>query len=440
MTFTLAQLAAATGGELHGPDASFDRVVSDSRDAAGALLVAIGGERVDGHDFVAGAGAAGALASRPVTQPYVLVPDTVVALGAFAAWHRDRLSAHVVGVTGSAGKTSTKDLLAAVLAEGGPVIAPPGSLNTDIGAPLTVLRAAADTAFLVLEMGARHIGDVARLCAMARPQTAVVLNVGSAHLGEFGSREAIAVAKGELVEGATGLAVLNADDALVAAMSARAPGRVRTFGHAGEVRAEGLVLDRGRPAFRLVAPEGSTPVRMLLVGEHHVGNALAAATVALDAGLPVEVVGAALNRAVLASRWRMEVTERADGVTVVNDAYNANPESMRAAIDAAVAVAGGKRVWAVLGPMYELGEDAEADHAAVAAYARAAGARVVAVAAPAYAADIEVPDIAAAADLLAAAVASGDVVLVKASRAAGLERLAAALLRQDARVTPDVRA
>ncbi len=438
MSFTLAQLAAATGGRLVGPDVSFDRVASDSRDAAGALFVAIAGERVDGHDFAADAAAAGVLASRPVAEPYVLVPDTVVALGAFAGWHRDRLTARVVGVTGSAGKTSTKDLLAAVLAEGGPVVAPPGSLNTDVGAPLTVLRATAETAHLVVEMGARHVGDIARLCAMARPQTAVVLNVGSAHLGEFGSREAIAAAKGELVEAATDLAVLNADDPLVAGMAGRARSRVRTFGAAGEVRAEDLVLDRGRPAFRLVAPEGSTPVRMLLVGRHHVGNALAAATVALDAGLPVEVVGAALNRATPASRWRMEVTDRADGVTVVNDAYNANPESMRAAIDATAAIAGGGRAWAVLGPMYELGDDAEADHAAVAAYARGAGARVVAVDAPAYAADVEVPDVAAAADLLAAEVRPGDVVLVKASRAAGLERLAAALLRQDARVAPDV--
>jgi UDP-N-acetylmuramoyl-tripeptide--D-alanyl-D-alanine ligase len=300
-----------------------------------------------------------------------------------------------------------------------------------------VLRADTGTRHLVVEMGARHRGDVARLCAIARPHTAVVLNVGSAHLGEFGSRQAIAEAKGELVEGATDVAVLNADDPLVLAMADRAPGRVRTFGAAGEVRAEGLVLDRGRPAFRLVAPEGATPVRMLLVGAHHVSNALAAATVALDAGLPIGVVGAALNRAVPASRWRMEVTERADGVTVVNDAYNANPESMRAALDALVALGDGGRTWAVLGPMYELGASADADHAAVAAYARGGGARVVAVGAPAYAADVDVSDVAAAADLLADELGPGDVVLVKASRGAALERLAEALLRQDAPVTPE---
>jgi UDP-N-acetylmuramoyl-tripeptide--D-alanyl-D-alanine ligase len=437
MTFTLAELAAATGGVLHGADAHFDTVASDSRDAAGGLFVAIRGDRVDGHDFVDIARAVGVLAQRPVAEPYVLVADTVVALGAFAAWHRGRIGARVVGVTGSAGKTSTKDLLAVVLADDGPVVAPAGSLNTDVGAPLTVLRADTGTRHLVVEMGARHRGDVARLCAIARPHTAVVLNVGSAHLGEFGSRQAIAEAKGELVEGATDVAVLNADDPLVVAMADRAPGRVRTFGAAGEVRAEGLVLDRGRPAFRLVAPEGATPVRMLLVGAHHVSNALAAATVALDAGLPIGVVGAALNRAVPASRWRMEVTERADGVTVVNDAYNANPESMRAALDALVALGDGGRTWAVLGPMYELGASADADHAAVAAYARGGGARVVAVGAPAYAADVEVSDVAAAADLLTAELGPGDVVLVKASRGAALERLAEALLRQDAPVTPE---
>ena len=343
---------------------------------------------------------------------------------------------------GSAGKTSTKDLLAAVLADDGPVIAPPGSLNTDVGAPLTVLRADAATRHLVVEMGARHRGDVARLCAMARPQTAVVLNVGSAHLGEFGSREAIAEAKGELAEGASELAVLNADDDLVAAMAARAPAAVRTFGtssHA-DVRAESVELDaHGRPAFRLVAPEGSTPVRMLLVGRHQVSNALAAAAVGLAAGLPVEVVGAALNRAVPASAHRMAVHERADGVTVVDDAYNANPESMRAALGALAAIRTPGRRWAVLGPMYELGDDAAAAHREVAAHAVAGGARVLAVGAPAYEAETDVPDIEAALGLLEAELRPGDVVLVKASRGAALERLAAALLRQDAPETEEVR-
>lgn len=435
MLTTLTELAAATGGTVRGPDVSFVRVCADSREVDGStLFVAIPGERVDGHDYVETARPAATLASRPVPGPHVLVPDTVSALGALAAWHRGRLTAHVVGVTGSAGKTSTKDLLAAVLAESGPVIAPPGSYNTDVGAPLTVLRAGADTAHLVVEMGARHAGDIARLVALARPHTGVVLNVGSAHLGEFGSREAIAAAKGELAEGASELAVLNADDDLVAAMADRAPAAVRFFGSRGEVRAEGLTLDdHGRPAFRLVAPEGSTPVRMLLVGAHQASNALAAAAVGLSAGLSVEVVGAALNRAMPASRWRMEVGETPTGVRVVNDAYNANPESMRAALGALAAIAVSGRRWAVLGPMYELGEDGEAAHASVGAYARSI-ARTVAVGAPAYAADVDVADVAAAVAVLSAELRPGDVVLVKASRGAALERVARALL-EDAPVT-----
>ncbi|HEY5336030.1 MAG TPA: UDP-N-acetylmuramoyl-tripeptide--D-alanyl-D-alanine ligase [Mycobacteriales bacterium] len=437
MKTTLGMAAAATGGVLHADAATtYVSVVIDSRAAEpGALFVALPGERVDGHDFAESACAAGAVAvvvERPVAVPHVLVPDAVRALAALATAHRDRLTAQVVGVTGSAGKTSTKDLLGAILAESGPTVAPPGSYNNDLGAPLTVLRADELTRHLVVEMGARAVGDVARLCAMARPTTAVVLNVGSAHLGEFGSREAIAVAKGELVDAATDLAVLNADDPLVAAMSSRARAEIRTFGMAGDVRAEGLQLDsHGRPSFRLVAPEGGTPVRMLLIGAHQVSNALAAATVGLAVGLSVEVVGAALNRARPASRWRMEVTETPEGVTVINDAYNANPESMRAALDALVAMDAVRHL-AVLGPMAELGDGAEEAHAVVADYARSLGVhRLIAVAAPDYGADADVADVSAAAAMLSAELRRGDAVLVKASRAAGLERLAARLVRQD---------
>ncbi len=441
MLTALSAVATATGGALHGADALVDRVVIDSRDAGpGSLFVALPGDRVDGHDYAQSAGATGVLAQRPVPVPHVLVADTVVALGALAAAHRDRLTARVVAVTGSVGKTSTKDLLAAVLADAGPVVAPPGSHNNDIGTPLTVLRADETTVHLVLEMGARAPGDVARLCALSRPHVGVVLNVGSAHLGEFGTRAAIAAAKGELVEAATDLAVLNADDPLVAAMAGRAGATVRTFGAAGDVRAEGLVLDvGGRPAFRLVAPEGSTPVRMLLVGAHQVPNALAAAVVGLAAGLSVEVVGAALNRAAPASRWRMEVTRTPAGITVVNDSYNANPESMRAALDALAALGAGGRTVAVLGRMHELGDAAAQRHAEAGAYARALGARVVAVDEPGYRADEDAADVEAAVLLLRAQLRPGDVVLVKGSRATGLERVAAALLREDAPVAGEQR-
>lgn len=450
MRCTLGRVAELTGGELHGPaDLGLAGVAIDSRQVpAGGLFVALRGERADGHLFAEAACAAGAaavLASRPVPVPHVLVGDPVAALAALAADHRDGLDATVTGITGSSGKTGTKDVLASVLEEQGPTVAPPGSYNNDLGLPLTVLGAAPDTRHLVLEMGTRAAGDIARLCAVARPHTAVVLNIGSAHLGEFGSREAIAAAKSELVAGASRLAVLNADDRLVAAMAGLAPGQVRTFGDAGQVRAEQVRLDEtGRPAYRLVADEGSAPVRLRLVGEHQVPNTLAAATAALSYGLPVEQVADALSRAAPRSRWRMEVVERPDGVTVVNDAYNANPESVRAALKALAAMTrgNGRRSWAVLGEMLELGDGSAAEHDAIGRLAvRLDVQRLVAVgegARPIHLGashegswgqeSVWVPDVAAAAALLAAELRPGDVVLVKASRGAGLDRVAAAML------------
>jgi len=258
-----------------------------------------------------------------------------------------------------------------------------------------------------------------------------VLNVGSAHLGEFGSVDAIARAKGELVEAlpSNGVAVLNADDPRVAAMASRTTARVRTFGARADVRAEDLTLDAGRARFRLVTPAGSAPVALRLVGAHHVGNALAAAAVVGELGGTPEAVAAALSAAAPASRWRMEVTDRADGVTVVNDAYNANPDSMAAALRALAAVGGGRRTWAVLGPMRELGPESAAAHEGVALLAKELGVdELVTVDSPEYGAGRPVADAAQATALLAAELAPGDVVLVKASRAAGLDRVAAALL------------
>lgn len=445
MRMSLTEVAEATGGSVVGPNGEVAHVTVDSRAARPAsLFVAIAGERVDGHDFAGSAvqaGATGTLASRPVEGPYVLVPDTLAALAALARVHRSTLDARVVGVTGSAGKTTTKDLLAAVLGELGPTVAPPGSYNNDIGLPLTVLRADASTRTLVLEMGARGRGDIARLCAVGRPQVAVVLNVGTAHLGAFGSRDAIALAKGELVEAAAELAVLNAADPLVRSMAARARGAIRTFGVGGDVRAEQVSLDgRGRASYRLVCDEGQALVHLHLVGAHQVSNSLAAATVALTEGMAPAAVAAALSAAAPASRWRMEVGERADGLVVINDAYNANPDSMRSAIDAAMSVGAGRgAIWAVLGPMLELGPASDAAHEEIGRYATARGVdHVVAVGA---AADgirrgagrraIAVADVEEASALLARELGAADVVLVKASRGAGLERLAAAILDND---------
>jgi UDP-N-acetylmuramoyl-tripeptide--D-alanyl-D-alanine ligase len=459
---TLGEVAALVGGTLSdAPDRTAvvaGPVEFDSRKVVpGGLFVALPGEHVDGHDYAAAAVAAGAvavLATRPVGVPAVVVPDVLAALAELAHAVLDRLpDLVVVGVTGSSGKTSTKDLLAQLLARLGPTVAPPGSFNNELGHPYTVLRATAETRYLVLENSARGVGHIAQLCQIARPRIGVVLNVGTAHIGEFGSRDVVAKAKGELVEAlpAGGVAVLNADDPLVAAMAVRTAARVVRFGTgpAAEVRATDVGTDdRGRPHYTLRAGGVAAPVRLGLYGEHHVPNSLAAAAVALELGMPLPDVAGALSVARPVSRWRMDVTDRPDGVTVVNDAYNANPESMRAALAALVRMAGGRRSWAVLGQMAELGADAAAQHERIGRLAARSGiSRLVVVgdeAGPLHAGavlegadSVRVPDVAAAVDLLRGALRAGDVVLVKASRAVGLERVALALLEPAAGVVAE---
>lgn len=459
IALSLAEIADATGGRLDAvPDASAmvtGPVVSDSRAVEpGALFVAVPGERVDGHDFVDEAvhgGAVAVLAQRSVGAPAVLVDDTVRALGKLARAALDRLSPRptVVAVTGSSGKTSTKDLLAQVLTLRGPVVAPPGSYNTEIGVPLTILSADESTRSLILEMGARGAGHVGYLCEIARPDVGVVLNVGTAHVGEFGGRDAIARAKAELVEALTehGTAVLNGDDPLVRQMAESTVAQVQMFGESvhADVRADDIVLDdTGRASFTMVTPTGTAGVRLAVVGEHQVWNALAAATVAISLGLDPAAVATALTEARALSRWRMEVVHRSDGLTVINDAYNANPESMRAALRALVTIGRDRRTWAVLGEMRELGEVSDAEHVALGRVATGLGVdRVVAVGELArpiatgaagegsgQTADW-VPDPDQALRLLRENTAPGDVVLVKASRAAGLERVAETLVNEE---------
>jgi UDP-N-acetylmuramoyl-tripeptide--D-alanyl-D-alanine ligase len=457
IALTLAEVAELVDGELTGtPTATVTgKVTLDSRAVArGDLFVAVAGERVDGHDFLgaaAAAGAVGALCSRPdEALPCVVVADPVVALGRLAAGVHARLTAGgltTLGITGSSGKTSTKDLLGQVLAAAAPTVSPPGSYNNDIGLPLTVLDADEATRFLVLEMGARGPGHIARLCAVARPQVGVVLNVGSAHLGEFGSPDGVAQAKGELVEALAddGTAVLNADDPRVLGMAARTRARVVTTGRSADadVRATDVALDeQARARFTLTAQGETHRVALQVVGEHQVANALSAAAAALALGLSTAQVADALSAAAPRSRWRMEVTRRPDGVTVVNDAYNANPESMRAALAALAGLPGSRRI-AVLGGMAELGPGAPAEHerlgrdAAVAGtdLIVAVGADAVGIADGAVAAgrrageeSVHVADRTAARELLDDLLRPGDVVLVKASRSYGLERLAADLL------------
>ncbi|MFF7329227.1 UDP-N-acetylmuramoyl-tripeptide--D-alanyl-D-alanine ligase [Streptomyces sp. NPDC090306] len=463
IALSLAEIASVVGGQTHDiPDPSVlvtGDVVRDSRDVApGTLFVAFVGERVDGHDFareVVAAGAVAVLASRPVGVPAIVVDDVQSALGALARHVVGRLGATLVALTGSAGKTSTKDLIAQVLTAKAPTVFTPGSLNNEIGLPLTALSATAETRFLVLEMGARGIGHIRYLTGLTPPRVGVVLNVGSAHIGEFGGRAQIAQAKGELVESLPsaeegGVAVLNADDPLVRAMSSRTKAKVILFGESGEadVRAENVRLtDSGQPAFSLLTPSGCSDVTMRLYGEHHVSNALAAAAVAHELGMSAEEIATALSEAGSLSRWRMEVTERPDGVTVVNDAYNANPESMKAALRALAAMGKGRRTWAVLGQMAELGDEALAEHDAVGRLAvRLNVSKLVAVGGReaswlqlgAYnegswgEESVHVSDAQAAVDLLRSELRPGDVVLVKASRSVGLESVAQAILETGA--------
>ncbi|WP_116953287.1 UDP-N-acetylmuramoyl-tripeptide--D-alanyl-D-alanine ligase [Jiangella endophytica] len=439
------EIAAVVGGTVEGDGAVTVTApaVLDGRQAEpGGLFVAFAGEHVDGHDHAGQAGRAGAVAvlgSRPTTLPTVVVADAQAALQALAAHvvARLRVGLTVVGVTGSQGKTSTKDLLAAVLSSAGPTVATIGSLNNELGAPLTMLRADESTRFLVLEMGARHIGHIADLAALAVPDIAVVLNVGRAHLGKFGSRAAIAQAKGELVRGLApgGTAVLNGDDPLVAAMRSLTDGPVLTFGGAehADVRVLGLTLDRlARPSFTLRAAGTSAAVVLPLLGAHQAYNASAAAAAGLAAGVPLDAAAAALATASL-SKWRLELRDLAGGATLLNDSYNAHPESTLAGLDALAAIEGGRRI-AVLGAMLELGDDSEAEHRAVGEYAAARADMVVAVGAAARPiADgageraVALADNDAAVDWLRGHLAAGDVVLVKASRAARLDEVAAAL-------------
>jgi UDP-N-acetylmuramoyl-tripeptide--D-alanyl-D-alanine ligase len=467
---TAAQIAQITEGRAAGDTGAVvvDHVTTDSREARpGTLFVAKPGEVTDGHEFVGAAFAAGAvlaLAEREVTDaagvvhPSVIVPDVVEAMGRLAAWVVAHLRADhevkVIAVTGSVGKTTTKDLLRGIFSAEGPTVAPQGSYNGEVGVPLTVFTAGPDTRFLIIEMGATKIGNIDYLCRMVRPDIGVVLCVGSAHAGEFGGTANIARAKGELVEslGADGVAVLNDDDAAVRQMHRRTAAPVVLFGEspanalpevpAARVHASGVRLGAaGNPEFDLHFPDGSVHrVASRLIGDHHVSNLLAAAAAAFTAGVAPERIAASLNAQGAASRWRMERTERPDGVTVINDAYNANPQSMRAALQTLAQLGRGtggaapRRTWAVLGGMLELGDSTVEEHDALGRMVvRLNISKLIAVgelARPVYdAAQLEgswgneatwVGTAEEAHEILRHELAPGDIVLFKSSNASGL--------------------
>lgn len=486
-----AHLAELTQGTLTSgtdPETLIDvaLITTDSREVtAGAMYVAKSGEQADGHDFMAPAFAAGAIlamAEREISAddagtpfPAVVVADAVLAMGTLAAEVVRRIRAHsplsVIGITGSAGKTTTKDLLAGILSPLGPTVAPVGSYNGEVGVPLTVFRASLDTRYLIIEMGATKIGQISYLSNIVHPDLGVVLCVGSAHAGEFGSIENIAVAKGELVEALApaGRAILNYDDGRVRAMAQRAGAPVTFFSSADAddtsdsadstksvtgasaissseaavqfLQARNVVTNtNGQPEFELIFPGWDTPlpVRSQLLGLHHVTNLLAAAAAAHAVGATPEQIVASLNEQRAVSRYRMERTDRADGVTVINDAYNANPESMRAALRTLAELgSSGRRTWAVLGEMLELGESSVLEHDAVGRVAvRLNISRLLVVGAGARAMHVGavmegswgeesmfLPDAEAAQRLLAEELAPGDVVLFKSSNGAGLRFL-----------------
>ncbi|MCO1597879.1 UDP-N-acetylmuramoyl-tripeptide--D-alanyl-D-alanine ligase [Micromonospora sp. RHAY321] len=444
IALSLAEVAAAVDGRLVAADPAATvtgPVEFDSRKVApGSLFVAFPGEKVDGHDYAAAAVASGAVAvlgTREVPGvPMVLVADALTAMGRLARAVVDRLPGlTVVGLTGSSGKTTTKDLIGQLTARLGATVAPPGSFNNELGHPYTALQAGPDTRYLVLEKGSRGVGHVRYLCEVVPPRISVVLNVGTSHIGEFGSQETIALAKGELVEAlpSDGLAVLNADDPRVDAMASRTRARVVRYGEApdADVRAEDVTLDdRGRASYTLVTPEGSAPVRLGLTGRHQVSNTLAAAAVARELGMPLADLATALGELGLVSTRRMDVFDRPDGVTVIDDSYNANPASMSAALKALATLGRGRRTVAVLGYMAELGPFERDGHAEVGQLAAELGVdRLLVVGEPAApihegatavgnwgGESVLLTDQAAAVEVLRGELRPGDVVLVKGSR------------------------
>jgi UDP-N-acetylmuramoyl-tripeptide--D-alanyl-D-alanine ligase len=428
MRLTASYVASVTGGALSGPDVTIDGAGIDSRLLRPAqLFVALRGAR-DGHDFVDAALAAGAAAclveSPSASGTCIVVPDTATALTALATAARHRLPEWVVGVTGSVGKTSTKDLLAAAVGRHWRVSASAKSFNNELGVPLTVLETPDDAQAVVVEMGARGRGHIAALCAVARPVVGVITTVGLSHAEFFGTLADVVQAKGELVEAlpAGGTAVLNADVALVAGMAARTSARVVTFGlESGDVRAAHITFDDDlRPTFELRSPWGAADVSLAVRGHHQVANALAAAAAALACDTPLDLVAAGLGDAEL-SPWRMQLERPPSGALVLNDTYNANPLSVEAALRALAQLPARRRI-ALLGIMAELGDVGPSEHARLGALAASLGIRVIAVSAPDYGGE-QADGADDALDRLGP-VGPGDAVLVKGSRAAGLETVA----------------
>lgn len=453
--FTLAEIASITGGVVHGDGAlTVANIAIDSREVEqGSLFCAIFGERSDGHDYVTNAltaGASATLASRAVDGPHIVVPPSpdgsesvIYALGRLAKHKRTLMSkTRVIGITGSSGKTSTKDLIGQVLKTHGSTVVPAGSANNELGLPLTVLGAPDDVEYLVLEMGMRGFGHITYLCDIAHPTISVVTNVGHAHVGEVGSQENIARAKSEIVRdlSSSDVAIFNLDDPFVAGMRNLTQAKVVTYGlsELADIRASNLVvLPNGSSEFDLIVDGESGHVELQLLGQHNVYNALAAAAVGHTVGMSLAHIVQALSEAKSMSDWRMQVTKLPDGITLINDAYNANPESMAAALRTLAGLAKRGHSWAVLGVMAELGEFTLEQHDAIGRLAvRLDITHLVVVGNEAKVMHLGAsqegswdgesvwfPDFSSACDYIVERAQHDDVVLFKASRAARFEQL-----------------
>jgi len=445
-----SEIASVVQGRLHGDDVTVTEaaVINSSEATSGSLFLALKGEHADGHDFVSDARSHGAvltLASKSVDGPHIVVADVVVALGKLAQHVRSNLlNLTVIGITGSQGKTTTKELLLAILSAAAPTVAPYGNFNNEIGAPLSLLHCTEDTKYCVVEMGARHMGDIAHLCTIAQPNIGLVLKVGTAHVGEFGSVEAIAQTKSELISSlrADGTAILGTYDDYTPKMASLHKGKNLAFGEGPEcdIRATDIEVREGRAHFDLVTPEGRSAVGLRIVGLHQVANALAVASVATVLGFSLDQIASGLSTAESQAKWRMEINEL-PSLVLINDAYNASPEAMQAAMQTLVLFAQerGGESWAFLGKMHELGESSDADHAGIGTLASELGIdHLVCVSAPQYGAKIAASSATtvhlcedkAAALAVAAHINPGDVALVKASRSEKLEELADAISAQ----------
>jgi UDP-N-acetylmuramoyl-tripeptide--D-alanyl-D-alanine ligase len=443
ITLLASQIAAIVGGSLVGEDVEITAapVLNSSAATQGSIFLAFSGEKLDGHNFVSDAFSRGsvlAITTKPVKERHILVSDVTAAITALAIFVRSELSTlTVIGITGSQGKTTTKDLLRHMLSQHGATVAPQGNYNNELGVPLTLLECSSTTKFVIIEMGARHMGDIAHLASIAQPDIAVVLRVGMAHLGEFGSIESIAQTKSELISGLKedGIAILGQYDPHTKAMSSLHKGEVITFGtsHSDVVRATEIEMREGRPHFDLVTPEGRAAVGLRIVGEHQVANALACAAVGTALKFSLDSIASALSTATIESKWRMEIREFCE-VVLINDSYNASPDAMEAALKTLLLFAQerGGQSWAFLGKMAELGESSEIAHQRIGTLTHELGIdHLVAVDAPEYLSGNSQGTSTAIhlctreeAVVLAEQIEPGDVILVKASRSEAFEILA----------------